>query len=399
MISVQADVRRNTTLLAAGMACLFGMLQLTAAVATVTWVLVTGIDDLLGAAPALSLASSALAALPAGRAMDRFGRVPVLMAGFATGAAGCVLIALSAASGTLAPAVLGFVAAGAGQGAVNLSRTAAADMFPPERRARGVSLIIFGAVFGAALGPAVFTPLFAGRELEADALVVPWLVAAGFLLAGMAIVSRVRLPRPAAPVAGAARAQPGAPLVEIIRRPGAPGALLAAATSFAVMVAVMNLTGHVLIRHGHHQHTIFPVVSAHLIGMFGLVLVVGDLVDRLGRRRAMAGGLLVIAASCAGLAAVQSVPATAVALFALGLGWSFAYVAATAELSEIARPAERGRLLGFSDMTAAIAGATLALGGGYTLSAVGVVALGTGAALLALAPVAALGMGRRLALR
>jgi MFS family permease len=397
---LDAAVRRNTALLATGMACLFGMTQLTAAVASVTWVLVTGVDELLGAAPALALASAAFAALPAGRAMDRFGRVPVLMAGFATAAAGCAVIAAGAHTMSTPVAILGFVLAGAGTGVVNLSRTAAGDMYPPERRARGVSLVISGAVVGAALGPAVFTPLFAGRELEADALVVPWLVGGGFMLAGMVVVSRVR-PDPTVIAASmgrlvdAAPAAPAAPLSEIVRRPGAPGALLAATTCFAVMVAVMNLTGHVLIGHGHAQHTIFPVVAVHLLGMFGLVLVVGRLVDRVGRTAAMRGGLLGIAASCALLGAVDSVGATGVALFGVGLGWSFAYVAATTALSEIAGPAERGKLLGLSDMVAGLSGAALALGGGYTLSSAGAVALAAAAAALAFLPVLVLSARRR----
>jgi MFS family permease len=161
------------------------------------------------------------------------------------------------------------------------------------------------------------------------------------------------------------------------------------------MVAVMNLTGHVLVGHGHAQHSVFPVISAHLVGMFGLVLIVGDLVDRLGRGVAMRGGLLAIAVSCAMLGVVDSVPATGVALFGLGLGWSFAYVAATAELSEVAGPSERGRLLGFSDMLAGMSGAALALAGGYTLSTSGVVALAVGSALLAFVPVLVLATRRR----
>lgn len=41
-----------------------------------------------------ALAAGALAALPAGLLMDRFGRVPVLAGGFARGICGCALAAL-----------------------------------------------------------------------------------------------------------------------------------------------------------------------------------------------------------------------------------------------------------------------------------------------------------------
>ena len=57
------------------------------------------------------------------------------------------------------------------------------------------------------------------------------------------------------------------------------------------MVGVMNLTGYVALDHGHQQSDVFPIISAHIVGMYGLVLVVGDLVDRLGRRQAIVGGL------------------------------------------------------------------------------------------------------------
>ena len=85
-----------------------------------------------------------------------------------------------------------------------LSRAAAAEMFPPERRARGMSFVLFGAVFGALLGPLVFGPLFAGKELDTDALVVPWLAAGGIMVVGLAISFCVR-PDPSTIAASHAR--------------------------------------------------------------------------------------------------------------------------------------------------------------------------------------------------
>ena len=58
-----------------------------------------------------------------------------------------------------------FITGGA-SGIALLIRTAAGDMYPPERRARGISYVLFGAVFGAILGPVVFGPLFAGADLR-----------------------------------------------------------------------------------------------------------------------------------------------------------------------------------------------------------------------------------------
>ena len=75
-------VGRNTFLLSAGMAALYGMVQLWAAVTPITFEAVTGLEGLVGLGPAIFMSTAAVAARPAGRAMDRSGRVPVLAAGF-----------------------------------------------------------------------------------------------------------------------------------------------------------------------------------------------------------------------------------------------------------------------------------------------------------------------------
>jgi MFS family permease len=372
-------VARNTLLLASSLAALSGMLQLGVAVATTSLVLVTGIEGILGLGPAIFLVAGAASALPAGRLMDRYGRVPVLAGGFGLGVAGCLLTALACGIESGPLLVLGFVAVGSAMGIALLARTAAGDMYPPERRARGISLVLFGAVFGAILGPTVFSPLFAGRELDAQALVVPWLVAAGIVAVGVLLVLAVRPdPSLARPLAQDAVEEPAAPLREILRRPGVPTALLGALASFAVMVAVMNLTGYMMVGQGHMQSDVFPVISAHVVGMYGLVLVVGDLIDRLGRRTALVGGLAVMGLSTLALARTESILATGVALFGLGLGWSFSYVAATSELVDLARPSERGRLIGFNDLLSGSVGGALALLGGlaYTHAGRNSIALG-----------------------
>jgi MFS family permease len=383
-------VRRNTFLLAAGLVCLSGMVQLVVAVATVALVLVTGIEGILGLAPAIFLLAGALAVLPAGRATDHFGRMPVLRAGFGAGIAGTLLTALGCAWSSATLVVLGFALTGASSGIVLLSRAAAAEMYPPERRARGISLVLFGAVFGALLGPLLFGPLVAGRELEADALVVPFLAASLVMVVGLGISFGVR-PDPkelGAAYAGPAEDGQAAPLRELVRRPGVPTALLAALTSFAVMVGVMNLTGYVAIGHGHEQSDVFHVISAHIVGMYGLVLVVGDLVDRLGRRQSIVGGLALMGVSTLALVWLDGIPGMALALFGLGLGWNFSYVAATTELVSLAAPAERGRLIGFSDLLSSGMGAALVLLGGVAYSGLGVTSLALGGAVLALVPAA-----------
>ena len=384
-------------------------LQLSAAVASLTLVGVLDIDGLLGLGPAIVLAAGALAALPAGLLMDRMGRVPILAGGFGCGITGCLLAALGSAQGWAVAVLAGLVLVGTANATGLLARTAAGDMYPPERRARGIALVLFGSVFGAILGPAVFSPLLAGRDLDGDALSTLWIAASGFMIVGLAIVLAVRpdpkqigelraqadaarLPDPdpepaVVPPPPSAISASTTPIRELVRRPGVIPALVAAQASFAVMVALMTLTGAIVVDHHHHAaDNVFPIIGAHVIGMFGLIIVVGDIVDSIGRTRALAGGLLLMAASAISLLWITGVVASMVALFGLGLGWNFSFVAATAVLSDMTEPSERGKLLGFNDLLAGLTGAGLALLGGLALTALGVASLAIGGAALVLAP-------------
>jgi MFS family permease len=375
------------------MAVYSAVLQLVAAVSSLTFVLVTGVEGLLGLGPAIFLSAAALAAVPAGRTMDRLGRLPVVGGGFLMAAAGCGLTALATNLGSTPLVILGFALTGAASGIALLIRTAAGDMYPPERRARGISYVLFGAVFGAILGPALFGPLFAGRHLEASALTVPWLAAGGISVVALGLVGLVR-PDPKAIAELIAGQQPGAPpppaapLREILVRPGVRPAMLTALASFGVMVSVMNLSGYVVVEHHHHgQDSVFPIIGAHVFGMYALVLVVGNLIDRIGRPPALAAGLAVMAVSTIGLLWIESVVATAILLLGLGVGWNVSFVAATAQMADRTSPAERGKLLGFNDLLSGLLGAALALLGGYALDSIGVAALAIGATVIVAAPI------------
>jgi MFS family permease len=384
-------IRRNVALLSAAVAANASMLQLVSAVASISLSRVLDVQGLVGLGPAIVLAAGALAAIPAGRAMDRRGRVPVLAAGFGVGAASCGLAALGSAYDSAVVVLAGLAGVGAANGATLLARMAGGDMYPPQRRARGIALVLFGAVFGAILGPVVFGPLLAGRDLTGDALAGLWVAGGAFELVGLALVVAVRPdPKAIASVLGhesAAPSPPAAPIRELLGRPGVVPALLAGQMSFGVMVGVMTLTGPVVVDHFHHEHhNVFPIIGAHFLGMYALVIVVGDLVDRVGRAQSLSGGLLLMGLSVSCLLWAESVHATIAALFGLGLGWNVSFVAATAELTERAEPWERGRLLGFNDLLSAATGAALTLLGGLALTGAGVAALAIGAVALVVVP-------------
>ena len=394
MADLDRTVRRNTLILASVTAVNSVVLQLASAVSSITFVLVTGERGLLGLGPAIFLTSSGLTAVVAGRTMDRRGRRPVLAAGFVALAAGCSLTALATDTSSVPLLLLGFVLIGMGQATSLLIRAAAGDMYVAARRARGISYVLSGAVIGAVLGPAVFSPMFADRKLDAAELTVPWLSAAGIALIALTIVMLVRpdtrvIGQMLSDRAGDGPPPAAAPLAEIVRRPGVIPAMIASLASFGVMVSVMNLAGYVVVEvHHHSQDSVFPIIGAHVLGMYALVLVVGALIDRIGRTPALSIGLVVTGASTLGLQWVGTVPMTALLLFGLGIGWNISFVAATAQMADCTAPEERGKLLGFNDLVAALLGASLALIGGYGLESAGVGALAVGATIIVISPVA-----------
>jgi MFS family permease len=386
-------VRRNTFVLAATLAVNSAVLQLVSAVSTLTFVHVTGVRGLLGLGPAIFLISSGSLGAIGGRAMDRFGRRPVLAVGFLFGSAGCAVTALATSTRSTPFVVVGFILVGAASASSLLVRAAAGDMYVAQRRARGIAYVLFGSVFGAILGPTVFSPLFSSTGAEGHVLALAWLAAAGMGTISALLVLLVRpdtkriaeqLGTHADDVDARASA---ASLAEIVRRPGVIPAMLAAFASFGVMVSLMNLAGYVVVEiHDHARHDVFPIIGAHVLGMYALVLVIGAVIDRIGRTPALATGLFVMGISSLGLAWWSSVPATALLLFGLGIGWNISYVAASAQLADLTRPWERGKLFGFNDLLAAALGATLALLGGLTLEAYGVLTVALAATILVTAP-------------
>jgi MFS family permease len=388
-VPTAAPVKRNAFLLAGGLVCNSGMFQLAAALSSLTLVAVTGIKGILGLGPAIFLASGAVAVGPAGRLTDRVGRMPVIRGGFAAGAVGCGTVAAGCAVPSAVLVAVGLSILGGAGAVIQLTRAAAAEMFPPARRARGMSFVLFGSVTGAVWGPVIFGPLFAHRAIDANGLVGPWLVGIPFMIVGLLIVRLVR-PDPQAIAASypAERVEPAtaAPLRELLRRPGVPAAVLAVVASFAVMASVMNLAGYLAVGRGHHQGDVFTMISVHILGMYALILVVGNVVDRFGRRRCIVAGLTLMALSNVAIGWLGGVAGMSLALLGLGLGWNLSYIAATTELVALTAPSERGRLVGFTDLVASFTAAAMALLGGLVYSGSGAVALSLSAAAVAALP-------------
>ncbi len=397
---MQRTVRLNTALLSLAMALNWVVIVLLASLTTLTIGSLYGRPELAGVGFALAALAIGVGSFVVGRLMDTLGRRRALIAAFLVGALGAGVIYFGVSAVSVPIGLAGLLLLSFATGGGNLARVAGADMYPPERRPRGIALVLVGAAFGAIGAPIVFAPLLAAaRGDDPAALAAPWPVAGGLMVAGAVVMLFMRVdPRTIAEQlrvlsAGKGGAVPAAApaarsLAELLALPMVPLALFAALVAQGVMTAVMAMAGLVLHQHGHDLGAVTLTVSLHFLGMFGLVLVVGRLVEQIGRFNSVVLGLLVLAAGTLlllpGAELVNFIPG----MFAVGVGWNIAYVAATTILADAARPAERGRLLGLSDSLSIATAAGLAVGAGLVLELYGLPGLVAGGCLLAIVPAA-----------
>jgi MFS family permease len=329
-----------------------------------------------------------------GRFMDRRGRAIGLRVGFTIGVVGTGLVFVGTSNGSVVAFLLGLVCVGMCGGTINLARAGAADMYPPDRRARGISYVLLGAAVGAIISPIAFSPLLAGVRSGTSELAVPWLVAGTLLALGVIVTFGIRID----PVEIAARGTSGAALAEkpkralgmLVRLPGVAPAMFAAVVAQAIMSGLMTVIGLAMVRHGHDFGAVALTMSVHFIGMFGLVLVAGHVVDWLGRQRSIALGLSILAGGVLILPLSPDLIATLPGMFAIGLGWNLAFVGSTAVMGDAAGSHERAGLLGFNDFLATGVAAGAAVGAGMILGMAGLVPLAVMSAIISLLPLAVL---------
>ena len=386
----EAAVRRNTTRLMVAEPMLRAVLTLTFTVAVVAVVDYSGRDAFAGFMASTNFVLVAVGSFAAGRAMDRVGRRPGLMIGYAVILAGCGLAAAAASARSAGTLIAAIGLIGLGTGAANLGRGAVADMHPPERRARTVGIVLAVGTVGAVGGPLLSAGVQHGAEhwLHSDPLLVPWAATATLAVGAFFAVSRLRPdPRDLAVAAteGLAPESGRRSVRELLRVPALRTAVLAMGAAQASMVGIMGITPVEIGHHGGGPVAVGATVSLHVAGMFAFSPIIGALLDRVGRRPGLIGGAVAsIAGAVITAIAAGSTLVMAIGLFLVGLGWSASYLATTAVVSDVTGPGERAGALGLLDLVAASAAAVGALASGFMLELIGYASVGWTVALLLL---------------
>jgi MFS family permease len=285
-----------------------------------------------------------VATLPVGAIAKRWGRLASFELGALCGAiAGvlCCLAVLQASFGLLCVGTLfgGFYAA-VHQSYRFASTDTASDAFKP----RAISWVMAGGMFSAFVGPQLVI-------LTKD-IWPPYLFAASYLAqAGVAVLSGVvllatRIPRQ---IASDRRLGDARPLAEIFRQPRLIVAVVCGVSSYSMMNLVMTSAPVAMLDCNHSVTDATLGLQWHVLGMFAPSFFTGALIARFGTDRMAGCGLTLIAIGALVAMAGITVWHFWIALILLGVGWNFAFVGATALVTQCHRPSERNKVQAVND--------------------------------------------------
>jgi MFS family permease len=356
-----------------------------------------GSASFAGVPSAVYLLGAAFAASAWGYIMDRIGRRNGIVSGLLIGVIGNALVLFAIGISSFLLFLAGMLLMGIANAAVTLSRFAAAEVNPPEKRGAAISNVVLGGTFGAIVGPLLVGPMgnFV-KGLGMDELTGAYLATLIlFAISSIVVFAGLRpdprdlgkqvaaqYPDPSlTSLTGEARS-----IFEIFRQPAALVAVIAMALGQVVMVAIMVITSLHMRDHQHNLRDISAVISSHTFGMFAFSVLSGRLSDKWGRGPVILIGASTLLLACITAPLSPNVLPLAVALFLLGLGWNFCFVGGSALLADQLSPLERSRTQGANDLLVGLASATGSLGSGFIFAASNYTMIAIVAGLLALIP-------------
>ena len=346
---------------------------------------ITGTNAWVGLPVAVGALGAALASWPLSQLMGRFGRRPGLALGYGLAVVGAVLGMAGVLASSFLLFLVGMTLFGVSNTSNLLARYAAADITPATQRGRAMGLIVWGSTIGSILGPNLMTPaVHAGALLGLSPVGSAFLISVGGYGLSALLVQVLLRPDPLAiarrleaAVAAGAPADSARRLGAILREPRVRIAFGSLMAGQLVMIGTTSTSPVYLHDHGHHVGTIGLAVAMHLGGMYVASPLSGWLADRFGRgvMIALGGLVLLVAMAVAGLVPSSDGALVMLGLFLNGVGWNFAFVAASALLTDVLSPGERTSIQGLADLVMGLLGAFGSAAGGFILGTLGFGAL------------------------
>jgi MFS family permease len=357
----------------------------------------TGWTAMAGVPGAIYVLGQAGGAPVWGFSFEKIGRRWGLALGQMIGVVGSAIAITAVVGRSFLFFLTGLVMVGMARSAVDLGRFIAAEVHQPEMRGRAISKVVLGSTVGAIVGPLLVGPTgtlatMAGLPELAGPYGVGLVV---LVFASILILSGLRPePRDIGKELNRVHAE-SVPALEtrslskIVRQPGVIVAITTMVFAQMVMVVPMSITSVHMKTHQHPLSMVSLVISAHTLGMYAFSLITGKMTDRWGRLPVIILGASVMIISCLIAGPSVNLMPLVIALFLLGLGWNFAYVAGSTLLADQLSANERAKTQGFNDFLLNLASAGSQVGSGVIYAFGGFMLMSLTSAILAIVPLIA----------
>lgn len=341
-----------------------------------------GSDAYAGIPPTVVMLGRAIAAYPVGWLMDRLGRRSGLSIGYILATLGAILCVVSIQPwASLIGFSIGGLLMGMGRGVIEQARFVAAEVYPQAQQAKAIGWIVLAGTVGAVGGPLLVDPSgHLSTSFGLHTYTGPYIFSAALI--AIALLLNIIFLRPDPMIIGQAlvgntnaQDDEGRSLKVIFQDRSVRLGVSAMVIGQLVMTLIMVITPLHMDHHAHGAKAISWVIMAHTLGMYGLSSVTGQLITRFGRVPIVIVGAIILAISAILTPISTQMPLLIFALFLLGLGWNFCFIAGSSLLSESLASIERGRTQGATETGVALAASVGAISTGPIFASAGMVAI------------------------
>jgi len=282
--------------------------------------------------------------LPVGVIARRFGRLAAFECGAFCGMLAGLICATAVILGSFALLCVGTVFGGLYAAAHQSYRFAAADTASDVFKPKAISWVLAGGVFAGVFGPQLI--ILTKDMLPEYLFAASYFAQAIVAVLAAAVLTMVRIPK--LPIEETPSVAPR-PLPEIFRQPKLITAVICGVASYSMMNLIMTSAPVAMVECQHSVNDAALGLQWHVMAMYAPSFFTGTLITRLGSGRVIAAGLVMIA-----VGAVVGMMGITIAhfwtdLILLGVGWNFAYVGATASVTDCHRPHERNKVQSVND--------------------------------------------------
>ena len=284
-----------------------------------------------------------MSTLPMGWLARNLGRRTALQIGSVSGVLTGLICCVAVLQGSFLLFNIGAIFSGFYASAHQSYRFAATDTASDAFKAKAISWVLVGGVFGAIVGPqlVIFT-----KDLWPPYLfAASYIAQSAFALAAGGVLMLLHTPPPPPRTA----TSEGRPLAEIAREPRFMVAVGCGVVSYSMMNLVMTSAPLAMVMCNHSVTDATLGLQWHVLGMFLPSFLTGALINRFGVERITALGLLLlIVAAAIGISGISLWHFWS-GLALLGVGWNFAFIGATTMVTQCYRANERNKVQAFND--------------------------------------------------